>query len=97
MPLKIKDIFISVSYTHLSGEIGEVQRIETSFCSDVDYQEGHYLFDKEQGGVLYDVGTYNIATTLDYITSPLQKVSTQVIYKNGEMCIRDRLLSGVIA
>ena len=66
-----------------SGEIGEVQRIETSFCSDVDYQEGHYLFDKEQGGVLYDVGTYNIATTLDYITSPLQKVSTQVIYKNG--------------
>lgn len=67
----------------VSGEIGEIQRIETSFCYDVDYHEGHYLFDQDQGGILYDVGTYNIATTLDYITSPLQKVLTHVEFQNG--------------
>lgn len=66
-----------------SGVIGKVQHIETSFCYDAEYHKGHYLFDKDQGGILYDVGTYNIATILDYINSPLQSLSTHVEYRNG--------------
>ncbi len=66
-----------------SGEIGDVLRVETSFCYDVDYREGHYLFDLQQGGILYDVGTYNLATILDYIHSPLQSIQTKWEKKFG--------------
>ena len=57
-----------------SGVIGDILNIETYFCSDVPYQPQHYLFDEKQGGALYDVGIYNVASTLDYIHSPLVKV-----------------------
>lgn len=56
------------------GVIGDILNIETYFCSDVPYQPQHYLFDEKQGGALYDVGIYNVASTLDYIHSPLVKV-----------------------
>ena len=60
------------------GVIGDILRIDNTFCSDVPYNEKSYLFDKEQGGALYDVGIYNIATILDYIHSPLMKVESHV-------------------
>ncbi|MFR7590327.1 MAG: Gfo/Idh/MocA family protein [Longibaculum sp.] len=59
------------------GSIGDIEYIETAFCSCVPYREGHYLFDKGQGGALYDVGIYNIASVLDYIHSPLVHVKTK--------------------
>lgn len=60
------------------GIIGDILRIENAFCSDVSYNEKSYLFDKEQGGALYDVGIYNIATILDYIHSPIVKVESYI-------------------
>lgn len=65
------------------GLLGDILRIETAFCYDVDYREGHYLFEADQGGILNDVGTYNIATTLDYIHSPVQSVESTVVKKYG--------------
>jgi len=61
--------------------IGIVSRIETSFCNDVNYQEGSYLFDKKQGGILYDCGIYNIEMILDFIDSPLIKINGQYTYQ----------------
>lgn len=46
-------------------KLGEIQTLSTSFCGAVHYQEGHYLFEKTQGGALYDVGIYNIECVLD--------------------------------
>lgn len=63
------------------GVIGEIQRVETSFCSDVPYNAKSYLFDKEQGGALYDVGIYNVASILDYIQSPIAHI--QIDYKEN--------------
>lgn len=56
------------------GTIGTIQRIETSFCSEVTYDDCSYLFDNEQGGALYDVGIYNIACILDFIQAPIQNI-----------------------
>ena len=42
-------------------KLGEIQTLSTSFCGEVDYQEGHYLFEKTQGGALYDVGILEMA------------------------------------
>ncbi len=64
-------------------EIGDILSVETRFCYNRDYQEGHYLFDKQQGGILNDVGSYNIASTLDYIHSPLVSVDSKVQYRYG--------------
>lgn len=46
-------------------KLGDIQIISTSFCGEVDYQEESYLFEKTQGGALYDVGIYNIECVLD--------------------------------
>lgn len=51
--------------------IGKPLRIETSFCYSIDYHPDHYLFDPIQGGILYDVGIYNLAMILDLIHSPV--------------------------
>ena len=64
-------------------EIGEILSVETSFCYDRDYLEGHYLFDQEQGGILNDVGSYNVASTLDYIHSPVATIDSQVHFCYG--------------
>lgn len=48
-------------------KLGDIQFISTSFCGEVDYQEGSYLFEKTQGGALYDVGIYNIECVLDFM------------------------------
>lgn len=54
--------------------IGDVLRVETCFAYDVPYRPGHYLHDKNEGGILYDVSSYNIASILDYIHSPLKNI-----------------------
>lgn len=63
--------------------IGEVLSVETRFCYEKDYEERHYLFDPKQGGILNDVGSYNIASTLDYISSPVASIKTQSQFHYG--------------
>ena len=65
------------------GVIGDIQRIETAFCGNVEYNEQSYLFDKEQGGALYDLGIYNIAFILDYIKAPVSSIKTDIKYAYG--------------
>lgn len=65
------------------GTIGDVLRVETAFCSDVPYNEKSYLFDQIQGGALYDVAIYNIASILDYIDSPVCEVKTKCVKAYG--------------
>ena len=65
------------------GIIGDIMRVETCFAYDSPYREGSYLFDNVQGGILNDVSSYNIASILDYIHSPLKQAISQVEYKYG--------------
>lgn len=65
------------------GSLGKIQRIETSFCNDVPYHQGSYLFDKKQGGILYDCGIYNIETILDFIHAPIQDIKVEYEEKYG--------------
>lgn len=58
------------------GVIGDILKIETSFCYNIDYSQDYYLFDKKQGGILYDVGSYNILATFDFITSNIKSFKT---------------------
>ncbi|MFQ8706406.1 MAG: Gfo/Idh/MocA family protein [Thomasclavelia sp.] len=47
--------------------IGEIKKIETSFCSEhLEYDPNSYLFDLKQGGCLWDLGIYNISYLDDY-------------------------------
>lgn len=64
-------------------EIGDILRIETCFAYAVGYRPGHYLHDRDQGGILNDVGSYNIAFILDYIHSSVEKISSDVVFENG--------------
>lgn len=59
--------------------IGDIVRIENSFCYETIYNENHYLFDQEQGGILFDCGIYNIASILLFIKSEV--VDIDVEYK----------------
>jgi len=65
------------------GVLGEIQCIQTSFCSDVPYDKESYLFDQVQGGALYDVGIYNIATILDYIHEAVVDIKGHIEYRYG--------------
>lgn len=70
-----------------SGIIGDIVRIENRFCYDVSgANEVRYLFDQEQGGILNDVGSYNIASLLDYIHAPVQSITSKVQYLQGVDC-----------
>lgn len=60
------------------GIIGDILKVETSFCYEIEYRQGSYLFETDQGGILYDVGTYNLAATLDYIHSPVRSIVTKI-------------------
>ena len=67
------------------GMIGNITRVETCFSNYIPKQyidffksTNHYLFDKEQGGVLNDTGSYCIASILDYIRSPIKTISGKV-------------------
>lgn len=65
------------------GLIGKPIRIETSFCYSIDYLPDHYLYDPIQGGILYDVGSYNLAMILDLIHSPVIALSLNSEMKYG--------------
>lgn len=54
--------------------IGDILRIETSFCNEVPYDKKSYFYETEQGGALYDVAIYNIAAILDFISSQFQNI-----------------------
>ena len=60
------------------GMIGDIVHISNHFHSQVDYNPSSYLFNKEQGGALYDTGTYCLASILDYIHSPIVSISSNV-------------------
>ena len=63
------------------GVIGDIERVETCFAYQVGYRPGHYLHEKDQGGILNDVGSYNLASILDYIDSPIQSITSKVQYE----------------
>ncbi len=63
--------------------LGDIIRIETSFCSQVPYDEKSYLFDHIQGGALYDVGIYNIAFLLDFIKSSVTDLKIKSVKEYG--------------
>ncbi|MCD7809552.1 MAG: Gfo/Idh/MocA family oxidoreductase [Erysipelotrichaceae bacterium] len=63
------------------GIIGNIKYIENSFCYNTEYNEHSYLFDKYQGGALYDVGIYNIAMILDLIKKPILDIKVEYIKK----------------
>ena len=65
------------------GVIGDIKRVETSFCGQAKFREGSYMFDKKQGGSLYDTGNYNIASILDYIHANIIEIKPHVEYKYG--------------
>lgn len=64
-------------------EIGDIVRVETSFCNDVPYDEKSYFYDIEQGGALYDVAIYNIAAILDVISSQFQDIHINQLRQHG--------------
>lgn len=65
------------------GTLGNIQRIETSFCSDVPYHQKSYIFDQKQGGILYDCGVYNIEMILDFIHAPVVDIKVDFQEKYG--------------
>ncbi len=72
------------------GIIGDIQYIENSFCYNTEYNEHSYLFDKNQGGALYDVGIYNIAMIIDLIKKPLLDIKVEYT-KKYEVDVDDKV------
>lgn len=66
-----------------NGDIGDITRIETSFCNNVPYDEKSYFFNQDQGGALYDVAIYNIASVFDYISSQVKDIQLEQIRAYG--------------
>lgn len=58
--------------------IGKIETIEANFCSNGLALKGtnSFLFDKQQGGALNDVGPYLVGFTLDLIDAPLTHMET---------------------
>ena len=55
-----------------NGEFGEILEIENSYCYNFGgYDKNSYLFDKDQGGVFNDLGSYSIAMCQDLIKEEL--------------------------
>lgn len=63
--------------------IGDIMSIETCFAYDAPYREGHYLHDKNQGGILYDVSSYNLAFIFDFIDAEIAQINVQADFKDG--------------
>lgn len=73
------------------GTIGKIQRVENRFCYDISQaQNTRYLFEKDQGGILNDVGSYNIASLLDYINENIVKVENDVTI-DRDVDVHDRV------
>lgn len=66
------------------GVIGDITRLEDRFCYDISQsQQTRYLFDKEQGGILNDVGSYTIASMLDYMKGSIKSIENDVMMNKG--------------
>lgn len=65
-------------------QLGKIKQIEASFCFDIgeSRDEQSYLFQKNQGGALNDVGTYSIGFVQALIESPLQQIIPQADFVN---------------
>ncbi len=74
-------------------EIDEITRVETcySYCipemyydlfKNIDKSKSHYLFDKQQGGILNDTGSYCISCILDFIQSPVKIIQSTIQYQD---------------
>ena len=65
------------------GIIGKIQSVEASFCYDVrglPRRKGWYLFEKDQGGALLDVGPYPVSFVLDLLETPITKIESEMVY-----------------
>lgn len=61
--------------------IGKILTIELKFCYDINDKENtRYLYDIKEGGILNDVGSYAIASIIDYIHTPLKEVRVKAEY-----------------
>ena len=73
-----------------NNEIGSIQRVETCFSYDIPYIEGKYLFDETQGGILFDCGTYTIASILYYLKNNYKDLKVNTI-KNYNVDVHDKI------
>lgn len=74
--------------------IGEIQHIEASFNSDVPYQKGKYLFEKGQGGALYDVGIYPLSFVDGIMKEAISEV--EVTYRRHPLVDVDSYFKAVL-
>ena len=73
------------------GVIGDILKIENRFCYDMSgVANTRYLFDEKQGGILNDVGSYTIASLLNYIHSPIQDIQNNLTIDRG-VDVHDRV------
>lgn len=72
------------------GVLGDIISIETCFAYCVGYRPGHYLHDREQGGILNDVGSYNLASILDYIDESVVNITSKVQFQD-EVDVNDKI------
>lgn len=73
------------------GAIGKIERVENRFCYRVEEgMDPRYLFEKDQGGILNDVGSYNIASLLDYIHASIEKIENDATFARG-VDVHDRI------
>ena len=58
-------------------ESGPIQSITNGFGYCLDYDPKSYLYDLNQGGILYDVGSYTLGAILDCVSSDIKDVHVQ--------------------
>lgn len=71
----------NTGYDHLKEDlkrIGNIQTIYTNFCSDsLGLPKTSFLFDKEQGGALNDIGSYVLGFILGIHEEEIDKIETE--------------------
>ncbi|MFV0396260.1 MAG: Gfo/Idh/MocA family protein [Coprobacillaceae bacterium] len=60
-------LYIVLKKLIADGVIGDVTKVETSFCSEVPYTSETYFYDTYQGGCLLDTGIYTLGYVDDYV------------------------------
>lgn len=67
-----------------SGEMGAILEIHNSFCGSHPYAsfKNSYIYDPQQGGALYDMGVYGLASVLDFVKGEITHIATQVRYSH---------------
>lgn len=64
--------------------IGNIESIEANFCFDGNpiRHTGTYLFEKDQGGALNDVGSYLLGFTLSLVSSKVKNINVEATLVN---------------